>query len=144
MFRGQEPAAAAANLLATARELARDGSWENLAVARVYYLAGQKAEGQAIVDRVGAGKTKASDLVRMARIYAEAGEWERAKPLYEQVVALEPEDDDWLAEAGARYLLAGERERGEELLAASFAEDPDSLYNALRAASGYLGVEALP
>lgn len=139
-FSGKEPKAAAEELLGAARTLAESGSYENLAVARVYYLAGRKAEAQEIIDRVMAGKTKAGDVVRVARIYQQGGDWAKAKPLFDQVVQMAPEDEDWLAEIGAYYLLAGDRARAEELFAASLKYDPSNLYNSLRMAGAYLGV----
>jgi tetratricopeptide (TPR) repeat protein len=140
-YSGKEPKAAADELLGAARTLAESGSYENLAVARVYYVAGRKAEGQEIIDRVMAGKTKAGDVIRVARIYQQAGDWAKAKPLFESVVQMAPEDEDWLAEIGAHYLLAGDRTRAEELFASSLKHDPSNLYNALRMAGAYLGVE---
>jgi tetratricopeptide (TPR) repeat protein len=139
-FAGKEPKAAAEELLGAARTLAESGSYENLAVARLYYRVGRKAEGQEIIDRVMVGKTKAGDIVRVARIYREAGDWAKAKPLYDSVVQMAPEDEDWLAEVGAEYLLAGDRARAEELFAASLRLDPSNLYNSLRMAGAYLGV----
>lgn len=137
---GKTPAQSADALLAAARTLAGDGSYENIAVARVLYLSGHKAEGQAILDRVLAGKVKDGDLIRAARLYRDAGEWERAKPLFDRVVAMAPKDEDWLAEIGADYLLAGDRARAEELFARSFAQDPSNLSNTLTAAGAYLGI----
>lgn len=139
-FTGKEPKAAGEELLAAARTLAEDGSYENLAVARLYFRLGRKAEGQQIVDRVLAGKTKAGDVVRIARIYREAGDWARAKPLYDSVAQMAPGDEDWLAEIAAEHLLAGDRARAEELFAASLQLDPSNLHNTLRMAGAYLGV----
>lgn len=140
-FSGKEPSAAANELLVAARSLAEDGSYENLAVARVYYLAGRKDEGQVLMERVMAGKAEAGNAMRVARIYQEAGEWAKAKPLFDAVLQLEPGDEDWLAEIGAQYLLAGDRARAEELFAASVKRDPSNLYNTLRMAGAYLGVK---
>ncbi|MCL4837285.1 MAG: tetratricopeptide repeat protein [Thermoanaerobaculia bacterium] len=142
LYQGREPAEAAAALLDLARQQAGSGSWEVLAVARVHYLTGDKAAGQALIDEVLAGKkVAAGDIVRVARIYAEAGDWEKAKPHYDRVVEMKPDDQDWLAEAGAHYLVQGDRARAEELFAAAFAEDPESLRNTLRAAGAYLGLK---
>jgi len=141
LFQGREPAAAADQLLGAARTLAEAGSYENIAVARVYYLSGRKADGQAILDRVMAGKIKDSDIIRVARVYREAGEWDKAKPLFDRVLQMAPEDEDWLAEIGAWYLLAGDRAKAEDLFARSFARDPDNLYNTLRVAGAFLGLE---
>ena len=137
---GKAPAQAADALLAAARTLAGDGSYENIAVARVLYLAGHKAEGQAILDRVMAGKVKDSDLIRVARVYRDAGEWAKAQPLLDRVVAMAPKDEDWLAEIGADYLLAGDRAKAEELFSRSFTQDPSNLSNTLTAAGAYLGL----
>jgi tetratricopeptide (TPR) repeat protein len=139
-FSGREPAAAADALLDSARALAEAGSYENIAVARVYYLSGRKVEGQQILDRVMAGKTKPGDLMRVARLYREAGEWERAKPLFESVLRMAPEDEDWLAEIGAYYNLHGDRARAEELFRRSFELDPESYKNLATAAGSYVGV----
>ncbi|MCB9378297.1 MAG: hypothetical protein H6511_05975 [Holophagales bacterium] len=141
VFSGKEPAAAAEELLGAARELAGDGSYENIAVARVYFLAGRKTEGEAILERVRAGKTKAGDIIRIARVYRESGDWETARPLFDAVVTMEPKDEDWLAEIGGYYLLAGNRAHAEELFARSLAEDPSNLRNTLRMALAYLGLD---
>ncbi len=141
-FRGKQPADAAAGLLAAARSLASDGSWENLAVGRVLYLTGSKDEGQAIFDRVlAAGKGEPGDLIRVARVYRAAGEWEKAKPLFDRVLGASPEDEDWAAEIGIYHLLAGDRDRAEELFALSFAQDPSNLGNTLDIAGAYLGLD---
>ncbi len=139
-FQGKEKKQAAQALIDAARTLAGDGTYENIAVGRVLYLTGDKAAGQAIFDRVMAGKTKAGDWIRIARVYSEAGEWTKAKPLYGRVLDASPKDEDWLAEIGARYLLAGDRARAEELFTRSFAQDPSNRSNALEAASAYLGL----
>lgn len=140
-YQGKDPKAAAAALLEIARLQAGDGSWENLAVARVLYLGGDKAAGKEIIDRVLAGKKAAAgDYVRAARIYAEAGEWELARPLFDRVVEMKGDDEDWLAEVGAQYLVHGDRARAEELFGRSFVQDPEALYNTLRVAGAYLGI----
>lgn len=141
MFVGKEPAAAATTLLEVARLQAGDGSWENLAVARVLYLGANKPGGQEIIDRVlAAKKVSAGDVVRVARIYAEAGEWERARAAYDRVLEMAPDDEDWLAEVGAQYYAHGDRAKAEELFQRSFTQDPDTLYNTLRVAAAYAGI----
>ena len=139
-FAGKSPQEAGASLVAAAQALSEDGTFENIACGRVLYLSGKKDAGRAIFDRVLAGKHDGGDLIRIARVYAEAGEWAAAKPLFDRVVQLEPKDEDWLAEVGAAYVRAGDRAHGEELYARSLAEDPSNLHNALRMASAYLDV----
>jgi tetratricopeptide (TPR) repeat protein len=141
LYSGRAPAEAADQLLGAARTLAENGSYENIAVARMLYLGGHKAEGQALLDRVLAGKTKPGDTIRVARVYREAGEWDKARPLFDQVVQAAPDDEDWLAEIGAWYLLAGDRARAEELFGRSLAQDPNNLSNTLRMAGAFLGLE---
>ncbi len=136
---GVAPEAAAANLLDVARDLAEDGSWENINLARVHYLLGEKDEAEAILDKYRDGK-EAGDLIRIARIYAHAEEWDKAKPLFDRVVELEPKDEDWLIEVGAFYNLNGDRETAEQLFARGFKSAPRNLKNALTAAGSYVGV----
>ena len=50
LYEGAEPQAAAGALLALALDAAGDGSWEQIAVARMYLLSGQSEAGQAILD----------------------------------------------------------------------------------------------
>jgi tetratricopeptide (TPR) repeat protein len=141
-FTGQEPAKATAALLEFARgQVAAEGTWERIAVGRVYYLTGRKAEGQQIFDEVlGGKKVAASDRIRVGRAYVEAKEWEKAKPLFERVIADSPKDEDWHAEIGGYYLLNGDRATAEKLFARSFELDPGNFRNALRVASAYAGL----
>ncbi len=101
LYTGKQPAEAAAALLEVARRQAGKGSWENIAVGRVYYLAHKKSEGQAIFDSVLGQKAEGGDWIRAGRVYFEAGEWDRAKAAFDKVLDLNPKDEDWLAEIGA-------------------------------------------
>lgn len=143
LFQGKSAKDAGKAVLDTARGIAdKSGSWERIAAGRVYYLSGDKATGQAIFDQVLADrKVKAGDDFRVAKVYLEAGEWDKARPLLDKVVELEPKDEDWLAQVGVFYLQKGDRAKAEELFARSFAEDPENLYNALKIAGAYLGVK---
>ncbi|HVR08123.1 MAG TPA: tetratricopeptide repeat protein, partial [Thermoanaerobaculia bacterium] len=120
LYAGKPPQEAATNLLTAAKSLAEKGSWENIAVGRVYYLAGKKAEGQAIFDAVTASKGDPSDWIRVGRVYYEAGEWDKAREAFEKVLQKKGDDEDWLAEIGAYYVLKGDRAHGEELFTRSF------------------------
>lgn len=140
LFQGKPPKDAAAALLTVARAQAEKGSWENIAVGRVYYLSGQKAEGQAIFDSVTGKKAEGGDWIRVGRVYYEAGEWDKAKAAFDKVLQQSPKDADWLAEIGAYYQLKGDRAKAEELFKRSFDAESGSLYNTLRAAGSYLNV----
>lgn len=139
LYHSQSKEDAAKALLREAMVQADDGSWERIAIGRVYYLGGMKPEGQAIFDQVLAD-AEASDLFRVARVYAEAGEWTRAKPLFDEAIRLEPKDETWLAEVGAYYMLNGDRETAESLFDRSFKRDTE-LWATVSAAGAYLGVE---
>ena len=139
-WQGVSAAEAAANLLALGRDFAGNDSWENINLARVHYLSGDKAQAEPIFERFGGAKAEAGDLIRIARVYAHAGEWDKARPLFDKVLELAPKDEDWLIEVGAFYNLNGDREHAEELFARGFGLERKSLYNTLTAAGSYLGV----
>lgn len=126
--------------LQEAERLAGSGSWELLGVARVYYLSGDKAKGQALIDKVMNGETGPSDWHRIGLIYSEAGENPKAEPYFQRALAAEPKDDTGQAEVGAWYIRNGQREKGEELLAKAFARNPDELWHYVRTAEAFLNV----
>ena len=128
--------------LKEAERLAEGGSWETIAVARVYYLSGDKATGQAMLDKVLNGKSESSDWFRIARVYAEAGENERAEQLFRRALAAKPKDDTGHAEVGAWYIRIGQREKGEEMFAKSFARNADEFWHYVRAGEALMGVPA--
>jgi tetratricopeptide (TPR) repeat protein len=142
LMRGKPPKEAGIAALQQAEKLAGQGSWERLGVARVYYLSGDKATGQALIDKVLNGKAESSDLQRAGEIYAEAGETARAEELFQKVLAADKKqkDDTGRAEIGAWYIRIGQRDKGEELLAQALARNPDELWHYVRAAEAYLGV----
>ena len=139
-YLGKTKEEAGKSLLQQARAQAGRGSWERIAVGRVYYLAGMKEEGQAIFDEVLSRKAESSDYFRVARVYREAGEWSKAKELFDKYVKQNPNDDKGLAEVGAYYLLNGDRETAERLFERSFKLESE-MWSTVSAAAGYLGVE---
>ena len=139
LYHGKTAAEAGRALLEAAREQANDGSWELIGIGRLYYLGGQKAQGQAIFDALLAGDHEDSDVYRIARVYREAGEWAKAKPLFERYLAANPKDEKGLAEVGAFHLLNGDRENAERLFDRSFAIAPE-VWATIAAAGAYLGV----
>ena len=139
-YRSQAKDDAARALLQQAMVEAGDGSWERIAVGRVYYLGGMKPEGQAIFDEVLGTQDEGSDLLRVARVYREAGEWPRAKELFDKAIRLEPKQEKWLAEVGAYYLINGDRETAETLFDRSFRMESE-LWATVSAAGAYLGVQ---
>lgn len=140
LFVGKEPRQAALALLQVAEAQAEKGSWENIGVARVYYLMGEKAKADAILQRVMAGKMKADDWLRIGRLYEEAGEWDKAREAFDKALALDPKDEDYPVQIGALYNLHGDRAKAEELFKRSFELKGDEVWNTLDAAGSYVGV----
>jgi tetratricopeptide (TPR) repeat protein len=141
MYSGKEAKEAARALLDVAVDQTEGGSWETIGVGRVHYLSGDKAKGQAIFDGVTGKKLEKSDLWRIARIYEEAGEWDKAASTFDRAMALDPKDDSAQAEAGARHNLHVNRARAEELLGKAFAKHPTGVWNSVMAAGSYVGVK---
>jgi tetratricopeptide (TPR) repeat protein len=142
LVRGKPPKEAGLAALAEAERLAGTGTWELLGVARVYYLSGDKAKGQALIDRVLGAKAQGSDWQRVGEIYADAGEQQKAEEDFQKMLALDVKgkDDTGRAEVGTWYIRIGQREKGEELLAQALARNPDEVWHYVRAAEAYLGV----
>jgi tetratricopeptide (TPR) repeat protein len=140
MYVGKSPKEAALGLLPAALKQAGKGSWENIAVGRVYYLMGDKAEGQAIFDRVIATKVKKDDWMRMGRVYVEAKEWDKAKAAFDKALALDPKDEGNLTEVGAWYNLHGDRQTAEELFTRAFKSKPEEIWYTVNAAGSYVAV----
>ncbi|GAA5070734.1 tetratricopeptide repeat protein [Lysobacter panacisoli] len=140
-YHGKSKQDAARELLTIAREQAGKGSWEQIAVGRVYYLGGFKAEGQAIFDAILAGKHEDSDVYRIARVYSEAGEWAKAGPLFQRYIQATDDDATGLAEVGALYLLTGDRDTAEKLFDRSVEIEPEDLWSTLHMAGAYLNVK---
>jgi tetratricopeptide (TPR) repeat protein len=135
---------AAAALLEIAKKQAENGSWENIAVGRVYYAGGMKSEGQTIFDSVtGRKKAEGSDWMRVGRAYYDAGDWAKAKEAFDKALSMSKKDAPWLAEVGAYYNLKGDRKTAEEMFDKAFAIESGEVWITTNVAGSYLGVEPL-
>jgi tetratricopeptide (TPR) repeat protein len=141
MYVGKSSKEAALGLLPVALKQAGKGSWENIAVGRVYYLIGDKVQGQAIFDHVIATKVKKDDWMRMGRIYVEAKEWDKAKAAFDKAIALDPKDEGNLTEVGGWYNLHGDRQTAEDMFTKAFKSKPDEIWYTINAAGSYVGVK---
>lgn len=140
-YRDKAPQEAGKALLLLAQAQAgKSGSWERIGAGRVYYLGGFKAEGQEIFDHILNGKHEDSDAHRIARVYAEAGEWSKAKPLFDEFVAGNPKDATVIAEVGAHYLLQGDRATAERMFDRALAIEDRDPWVTEYMAGAYLGV----
>lgn len=90
-------------------------------------------------DAVLGGKREDSDVYRIARVYAEAGEWDRAEPLFERFLA-NNRDARVLAEVGAHYLLQGDRATAERMFDRAFELEGKDPWLTQYVAGAYLGV----
>jgi tetratricopeptide (TPR) repeat protein len=137
------PRDAATFLLDGALQLAEDGSWERIAVGRAWYLGGDKVRGQQIFDLVTASKkVERSDWFRIGRVYAEAGEWEKASRMFEQALSegRGRDDDSGMVEYGALANINHDRTKAEALFATAMKKNPDEFWHWVSAGGSYLGV----
>ena len=141
IFSGKEPKAAAEGLLAVAKGQTGSGSWERIALGRVYYLSGRKEEAQAIFDAGTTRKAEGSDWLRIGRIYLEAGEWDKAKTAFDKALSLSPKDAPWLAEIGGHYNLHADRTTAEEMFTKSFSIESEEFWSTINVAGSYVGVK---
>jgi tetratricopeptide (TPR) repeat protein len=141
LYRGKEPAAAAASLLDGALQLAGDGSWERIAVGRAWYLGGDKPKGQQLFDQVtNSRKVEGSDWFRIARVYEEAGEWDKARGAFDRALGIDPDDDSGMLEYGAFANLHTERATAEAQFDRAFRKNPREFWHWVGAGASYLGV----
>jgi tetratricopeptide (TPR) repeat protein len=141
LIRGRPAHEAGMAALQEAEVLAGKGSFEQIAVARVYYLTGDKDKAQSIIDRVSSSKPAASDWQRIGEIYADAGENSMAEDYFQRALVADPKDDTGHAEIGAWFIRIGQRDRGEDLLAQAFNKNPGNVWHYVLAAEALLGVK---
>lgn len=140
MYHKLSPREAAENLLEVAMEEAEGGSWEMIGIGRVLYLGGQKAKGEAIFSRILNDDPDDSDSYRIAHVYAEAGEWEKAKPMFDRYIERNQKEYRDLVEIGTLYMMNGDRETAERLFDTAFRSRWE-FWSITYAAGAYLGVK---
>ena len=143
LYHGKPNLEAGKALLELARIQAEDGSWENIAVGRVYYVAGMKSQGQAIFNAATSRKDDAGDWIRMGRAFYDAKDWGKAFVAFDRALQMKPNDAAWLAEVGAYNNVRGNRAKAEALFDRSFQQNPGEVWNTVNMAGSYLGVEPL-
>lgn len=140
MYHKLTPQEAAANLLEVAKEEAEGGSWEMIGIGRVLYLGGQKEKAEAIFSQVLGDDPEDSDSYRIAHVYAEAGEWQKAKPMFDRYVERNSKEYRDLVEIGTLYMLNGDRETAERLFDTAFKSRWE-FWSIVYAAGAYMGVK---
>jgi thioredoxin-like negative regulator of GroEL len=142
MIQGKDANAAASTLLDNALQLAGTGSWERIAVGRAWYLGGDKAKGQQIFDSVTTGKKVASsDWVRIARVYTESNEWDKAKVAFEKVLAMEPDDDTTAIELAGFANVHKDRATADAQFIKVMTKSKSDFWHFVNAGGSYLGVK---
>jgi len=141
IFEGSAPAVGA-KLLDGALVLAEQGSWERIAVGRAWYLGGDKAKGQQILDGVTSSrKVEGSDWFRIGRVYAEAGEWPKAVAAFDKAMAANADDDSGSIEYGVFANLNNDRTKAEGLFRTAMQKKPKEFWHWVNAGGSYLGVK---
>jgi tetratricopeptide (TPR) repeat protein len=141
LFKGKEAKEAATALLDGALQLAETGSWERIAVGRAWYLGGDKVKGQAIFDSVtNSKKVENSDWFRLGRVYAEAGEWNKAQVAFGRALAMNEDDDSGMIEYGALANVNKDRAKAEVLFEKAMKKNPREFWHWVGAGASYLGV----
>lgn len=141
MLQGSAPQVGS-TLLDGALQLAEQGSWERIAVGRAWYLGGDKAKGQQIFDGVtGSRKVEGSDWFRIARVYVEAGEWDKARPAYDKAMAMNADDDTGAIEYAAFANLNDDRGKAEGMFRMVLQKKPKEFWHWVNAGGSYLGVK---
>jgi tetratricopeptide (TPR) repeat protein len=144
LFDGTPPAVGT-KMLENALVLAEQGSWERIAVGRAWYLGGDKAKGEQIMNEVtGSKKVEGSDWFRVGRIYAEAGEWDKARTAFDKAMAMNADDDSGAIEYGAFALLNNDRSKAEGLFRTAMQKKPKEFWHWVNAGGAYLGVKPQP
>jgi tetratricopeptide (TPR) repeat protein len=128
-------------MLEGALQLAESGSWERIAVGRAWYLGGDKAKGQKIIDEVTGGKKVAgSDWFRIGRLYVEAGEWDQAQVAFDRALAIDNGDDSGMIEYGGFANINKDRDKAEALFVKAFRKNPREFWHWVNVGGSYLGV----
>jgi tetratricopeptide (TPR) repeat protein len=138
-FEGKEAKEAATQMLEVAEGQAGSGTWQLIAVGRVYYLSGDKSKGESLFRKATGYKSGISEWRRIGLVYAEAGEFDKAVEALKKAVEAKSEDTD-LAEYGAMLNLSGKRSDAEEAFKKSIAKDPSDVWNTVAMAGSYVGV----
>ena len=92
LYQGKEAQEAAAALLQAAEQQSEDGSWELIAVGRVHYLSGDRQKGEALFDRAVSKDPDSGDWRRIAAVYVEAKDYDKAIAVLERALAESPDE----------------------------------------------------
>jgi thioredoxin-like negative regulator of GroEL len=142
MIQGKDARTAGTTLLDSALQLAGTGSWERIAVGRAWYLGGDKAKGQQIFDGVtGNKKVEASDWFRVARVYMEANEWDKAKVAFERALAMDPGDDTGAIEFAGNANVEKDRATAEAQFIKTMTKSKSDFWHFVNAGGSYFGVK---
>ena len=140
VIHGKPPKEAGLAALQEAEHVAGKGTWELIAIARVYYLTGDHAKAQELIERALSHKPKATDFQRVAELYSDAGDNAQAEAYFAKALAADPDDDTGQSEIGAWYIRHGQRDQGEVLVAKALDKNPSEAWHYIRASEALLAV----
>jgi tetratricopeptide (TPR) repeat protein len=81
-----------------------------------------------------------SDWFRIGRVYAEAGEWDKASQAFDKALAIDKDDDSGMTEYGALANVHKDRAKAEELFERAMKKSPRDFWHWVSAGGSYLGV----
>ena len=81
-----------------------------------------------------------SDWFRLGRVYAEAGEWEKARAAFDRALPANSRDDSGMIEYGALANVNGDRAKAEALFEKGMTKNPREFWHWVNAGGSYLGV----
>ena len=88
----------------------------------------------------GGKKVEDSDWIRVGRVYAEAGEWDKAQGAFDRALAMKADDDSGMIEYGALANLNKDRAKAEALFEKAMKKSPREFWHWVGAGASYLGV----
>jgi Tfp pilus assembly protein PilF len=80
----------------------------------------------------------------VARIYAEADEWEKAQMAFDKALAIDKNDDSKMVEYGGFANANKDRAKAEMLFDQAFKKKPREFWHWVGAGGSYLGVPPQP
>jgi len=86
-------------------------------------------------------KVEGSDWFRIGRVYAEAGEWPKAREAFDKAMAMNADDDSGSIEYGAFANMNNDRTKAEGLFRTAMQKKPKEFWHWVNAGGSYLGVK---
>ena len=140
LFKGDAKAVATV-MLDSALQLAENGILGADCVGRAWYLGGDKTKAQQIFDGVTSAKSVGrSDWIRLARVYIEAGEWDKAQAAFDNTFHATRPPRSPMVEYGVLANLNKDRAKPRPCSTRAMKKNPDKFWHWVNIGGSYLGV----